>query len=73
MRPGFLRTNGVPYSENTLLTEYFDQHTDYNEEWITITTIVNDPTYLSEEFITSSSFKKLADGADWNPTSCGTG
>src|SRR5439155_16609210 len=26
MRAGYLRKNGVPYSENTVLTEYFDRH-----------------------------------------------
>jgi hypothetical protein len=36
-----------------------------------VTTIVNDPEYLSEEFITSSSFKKLPDGSSWHATPCG--
>ena len=70
MRPGYLRTNGVPYSGDTVLTEFFDRHSAYDEEWITVTTIVNDPTYLTEEFITSSSFKQLADSSSWNPQPC---
>ncbi len=70
MRPGYLRTNGVPYSGDTVLTEFFDRHSAYDEEWITVTTIVNDPTYLTEEFITSSSFKQLADDSSWNPQPC---
>ena len=70
MRPGYLRTNGVPYSGDTVLTEFFDRHSAYGDEWITVTTIVNDPTYLTEEFITSSSFKKLADDSSWNPRPC---
>lgn len=70
LAPGYLRKNGVPYSENTLLTEYFDYHADFGDEWITITTIVNDPTYLTTEFITSSSFKKLPNGSSWNPVPC---
>ncbi len=70
MRPGYLRTNGVPYSGDTVLTEFFDRHAAYDEEWITVTTIVNDPTYLTEEFITSSSFKQLADNSSWNPQPC---
>lgn len=72
LQPGYLRTNGVPYSDRTVLTEYIDHHTDFGEEWLTVTTIVDDPVYLTEEFITSSSFKRLPDGTDWNPTPCAT-
>ena len=67
---GYLRRNGVPYSENTVLTEYFERHAAYDEEWITVTTIVNDPQYLRQEFITSSSFKRLQDDSSWNPVAC---
>ncbi len=70
LAPAYLRKNGVPYSENTVLTEYFDYHTDFGDEWITVTTIVNDSTYLAQEFITSSSFKKLPDDSTWNPVPC---
>jgi hypothetical protein len=70
LAPGYLRRNGVPYSESTVLTEYFDYHTDFGDEWLTVTSIVNDPVYLTEEFITSSSFKRLAEGSSWNPVPC---
>lgn len=67
---GYLRRNGVPYSPDAVVTEYFDRHAAYDEEWITVTVIVNDPTYLRQEYITSSSFKQLADDSAWNPQSC---
>jgi hypothetical protein len=70
LAPGYLRKNGVPYSERSVLTEYFDHHTDFGEEWLTVTSIVSDPVYLSEEFITSSSFKRLPDRSSWNPRPC---
>jgi hypothetical protein len=71
LRPGYLRSNGAPYSENTVLTEYFDlQSGPRNATWITVTTIVNDPKYLTQEFITSTDFRKESDGAKWKPTSC---
>ena len=70
LAPGYLRRNGIPYSEETGLTEFFDRHNDFNEEWLTVTTIVNDPAYLTQEFITTSSFKKLYDDSDWKPTPC---
>jgi hypothetical protein len=70
LAPGYLRRNGVPYSGSTVLAEYIDHHTDFGDEWLTVTSIVNDPVYLTEEFITSSSFKRLPDGSSWNPTPC---
>jgi hypothetical protein len=78
LRPGYLRKNGVPYSANTTVTEYIDLLNDPNsagptspaETWLMFKTIVNDPTYLTEPFLTSTHFKKQPDGAGWNPTPC---
>ena len=71
LRPGYLRKNGVPYSENTVVTEYFDRQSGPNgSTWITITTIVNDPKYLTQEFITSTDFRKEPNGAKWKPALC---
>jgi hypothetical protein len=71
MRAGYLRKNGVPYSANALLTEYYDviQGVDGNP-WLAVTSVVDDPRYLLVPFITSSNFKKLADGSGWDPTPC---
>jgi hypothetical protein len=71
LRAGYLRKNGVPYSENTVLTEFWDLFKEQNgEQWITITTLVEDPQYLREPWETSLHFKKEADGAKWDPTAC---
>jgi hypothetical protein len=71
LKEGYLRKNGVPYSENTVLTEYFDRHTETNgDEWFTVTTIVEDPKYLQQSFITSTHFKKEPDASKWYPTPC---
>lgn len=73
LRPGYLRKNGVPYSANAKLLEYFDSFKAPNgDQWLVVTTIVTDPTYLSEPFITSSHFKKLPDASGWNPSPCTT-
>lgn len=71
LRPGYLRRNGVPYSERAVVTEYFDtlKHTD-GVEWLVITTIVTDPQYLQQPFITTTHFKREADGSKWAPTPC---
>ena len=74
LRPGYLRRNGVPYSEQTVLTEYFDRHSAPDgSQWFTVTSIVGDPTYLTQEFITSTDFKKEPDASKWNPTPCEAG
>ena len=71
MKPGYLRKNGVPYSENATVTEYFDRHKESNgDQWLTVTTIVEDPKYLNQPFTTSSHFKKEPDGSKWRPTPC---
>lgn len=71
MRSGYLRKNGVPYSENATVTEYFDiaPHPDGGQVLL-VTTIVDDPQYLQQPFIVSSQFKKEADGSKWDPTPC---
>lgn len=71
---GWLRKNGVPYSENAVITEYFDRFTAPNgDEWFSVTTIVNDPRNLNQEFVTSSHFKKEAEGSKWAPSTCRQG
>ena len=68
---GWLRRNGVPYSENATMTEHFDRFaTPGGDQWLVVTTIVNDPTYLTAEFVTSSHFKKEPTGAKWSPSPC---
>ena len=71
MRGGYLRTNGVPYSENAVVTEYYYRHTGPRDlEWLTVTTIVEDPKYLAQPFITSTDFRKEPDGSKFAPTPC---
>ena len=72
LRPGYLRKNGVPYSADARLTEYFNVVTDAttNDTWLVLTSMVEDPQYLAvPRFVTSSHFKKVAD-SPWNPTPC---
>jgi hypothetical protein len=70
-RPGYLRKNGVPYSGNAVVEEYFDSFKEANgDTWLVVTAIVTDPQYLYEPFLTSSHFKKLPDASGWNPRPC---
>ena len=71
LRAGYLRKNGVPYSDKATVTEYYDYHKEPNgDEWFTVTTIVRDAQYLREPYVTSSDFKKQRDAAGWRPTPC---
>ena len=72
MRPGYLRWNGVPYSEAAVVTEYYNRHSDFGVEWFTVTTVVEDLKYLTQPFITSSSFRNEPDDSKCAPTPCET-
>ena len=73
MRAGYLRKNGVPYSENATVTEYFDVAPQRDGgQLLVVTTVVDDPRYLQQPFIVSSHFKKEADASKWDPTPCST-
>ncbi|MBV9397969.1 MAG: hypothetical protein JO062_08310 [Bryobacterales bacterium] len=71
LRPGYLRKNGPPYSGDAVLKEFFDLSKERNgETWFVVTTIVEDPRYLSEPFVTSTNFKREPDGGKWAPVAC---
>ena len=73
LRAGYLRKNGVPYSADAIVTEYFNRVTDPvdNQTYLIVTTVIDDPQYLAQRFFTSSHFRKEPDGAPWNPSACG--
>jgi hypothetical protein len=73
LKAGYLRKNGVPYSENAQLTEYWDVLKERNGDTMLVVTIVTtDPVNLHEPFIITSHFKKQDSDAGWKPTPCTT-
>jgi hypothetical protein len=71
LRPGYLRKNGVPYSEDTVLTEIWDTFTHGNgDQWLTVTTLIEDAPYLRGTRYVAWSFKREPDGSKWTPTPC---
>ena len=70
MRPGYLRKNGVPYSGNALLTEYYDGFEYKGDSYLLVTSVVDDPEYLTTAFVTSGQFKREPDASKWNPSPC---
>jgi hypothetical protein len=71
LREGYLRKNGLPYSERTTVDEYFDLFTEPSgATWFTVTTIVTDPVNLTTPFVTSSDFRKEPDGSKFQASAC---
>ena len=44
--------------------------TVYDNDWLVVLTVVDDPRYLNQPFITSTHFKREADASEWAPTPC---
>ena len=71
MLAGWLRTNGVPYGERATVTEHFTRFTHpVAGDWFVVTTVVEDPQYLTGPFITSSNFKREPNDSRFKPTVC---
>lgn len=71
LREGYLRKNGVPYSDQTTLTEYYDLFTEPDgTTWFTVTTVVTDPKYLATPFVTTTDFRREPDGSKFDPSPC---
>ena len=72
MRPGYLQKNGVPYSANAVLTEYFNRTIEPNgDSWLILTSIVEDPQFLTGPFIRSTHYKRLPDNnTAWEAEPC---
>ena len=71
VRAGYLRRNGVPYSDEAVITEYFDVAPHPGDgQLLVVTTVVEDPRNLARSFVVSSNFKKERDGSAWKPSPC---
>jgi len=67
MRAGYLRKNGVPYSEKTVVTEYFNRISGPEGEYLNVLAIVEDPQYLTGAYARSMQFKREPDGSKFKP------
>ena len=71
MRPGYLQKNGVPYSANAVITEYFHRADEADgSSLLIVTTMIEDRQYLAGQFVRSTHFKNLPDAQGWNPQPC---
>jgi len=71
LQEGWLRKNGIPYSDQTTLTEHWDRVAFPNGDvWLIVSQYVVDPKYLTSEYTTSMHFKREPDGSTFKPTPC---
>jgi len=73
-REGYLRKNGVPYSETATITEHIHrlpQHPN-GDNWLLVITVIDDPKYLTQPFYTSTQFKLEPNASKFSPTPCRT-
>ena len=52
IKMGWIQRNGVPVSDQSVMTEYFIRH----EGYVTVVGIVDDPVFLAEPFIRTTDF-----------------
>ncbi|MEQ1947033.1 MAG: hypothetical protein ABL995_07580 [Bryobacteraceae bacterium] len=71
LKGAYLRKNGVPYSDRSVLTEYYDLiREDDGQQMMIVTTVLEDPIYLENPLILTAQFRKQQDAAGWDPTPC---
>ena len=71
LRPGYVRKNGIPYSANAVLTEYYDRFdVPGGDSLLVVTQELSDPENFATQFWTSSHFKRQTDASGWSPTPC---
>ncbi len=71
LRAGYLRKNGVPYSERATVTEHFDLTSlPDGGQLLLVNTVIEDPVYLAAPYVVSPHFKKEPDGSKWDPAPC---
>ncbi len=71
MTSGFYFKNGIPYSADAVMTEFFVPIVEPDGgEYILVQTFVQDPTYLTQAFVRTLTFKRESDGRNWNATPC---
>jgi hypothetical protein len=73
-REGYLRKNGVPYSEQSTITEYIHRLPTHpnGDSWLQVITLIDDPKYLNGTLYTSTNFRLEPDDSKFAPSPCKT-
>lgn len=67
MTGGYLLSSRSNYTSDAMLTEYFTHHTDFGQEYFTVTAVLEDS---GGNIITSSTFKKEPNSSKFSPSGC---
>ena len=67
MSSGYLLSSRSAYTDNAMLTEYFSRHSDFGQDYFTVTAQIQDGPVTR---VTSSTFKKEANGSKFSPGPC---
>jgi len=71
LRAGYLRKNGVPFSEGAFMTEYYNLVVEEDgNQYLVIQTYVADPRYLNAHFVRTLQFKREPDTSKRAPVPC---
>jgi hypothetical protein len=71
LRPGYVRKNGIPYSGNATLSEYFVRLVDDDgQEYLAVTQMLDDARYFLTPIVRTMLFRKQPDASGWNPSPC---
>ena len=71
LRAGYLRKNGVPFSETAFMTEYYNLIIeDDGSQYLVIQLYIADPKYLTGHWVRTVQFKRERDASKRNPTPC---
>lgn len=70
MLPGYYFKHGVPYSGNAVMTEYFSRIAEAGNDYVLVTTMVEDPQYLSQPYVKTLTFKREPNGSKFKPVPC---
>ncbi len=71
LRAGYLRKNGVPFSEDAFMTEYYNLVVEEDgNQYLIVQLYVADPRYLTGHWVRTVQFKREPDASKRAPTPC---
>jgi hypothetical protein len=71
LRAGYLRKNGVPFSEDAFMSEYYNLIVEEDgSQYLVIQTFVEDAKYLTRHFVRTLQFKRERDASKRTPVAC---
>lgn len=72
MLAGLIRKNGLPYSDQSSVTEYWELDRDpaSQTQYLILTAALHDPVYLFRDYHYTAQFQSESDDSKWSPSPC---